>query len=44
MLGTAATVDDGDADPGTVSHKQERLQPWRAKCRHDVGYQVVGVL
>ena len=52
MLGTAATVDDGDPDPGTlrVSHKLERLQPnrdehsVRVQRPSDIGHQIVSVL
>ena len=53
MLGAAATVDDGDSDPGAVrtgSHKLERLQPGpadasvRVKRPPDVSHQIIGVL
>ena len=44
MLGTAAAVDDADADPGTVSHKVGEATAPGVQSRHHVGDQVVGVL
>ena len=44
MFGAAAAIDDGNTDPGTLRHKQERLPPCGVESRDDVGDEVIGVL